>query len=258
MSLFVTHGAGSATTTTGLICTIALLSGPLFATGCGTDDAGGDGSGISCGVGQLYDPATQKCVDNPNAADGTVSSSGGTSSGGTSSGGSSSGADAEGELPWALDDSGGLAKDSSAPFDPWWDCPPEKKNPTGKLHGEKCDKHEDCLYGRCFTGGPLAAYNDSVRFCTKNNGCGSGNLTSCTVDNGNGAIFYSVFEKSSSGGNNKRDPKKDVHKMCAFACKSDTDCAKRNPELPHCLKTSNSNKYVSFGTNAICGVDPDK
>lgn len=228
---------------------IVALCAPLMLSGCGGDTSGGDGTAVTCPTGQLYSPSTEKCVDDP-SVDGGISSSGGSSSGG-------SGGDAEEkELPWQLDDGGGLAKDTSAPFDPWWDCPPEKKNPGGKLHGEKCEKHEDCLYGRCFTGGPLTAYNDAIKFCTKNNGCGSGNLTSCNVDNGNGKIFYSAFEKSKSGGNTKRDPNKDVHKMCALGCKSNSDCTKVNPELPHCLKTSN--KFVSFGTNAICGVDPDK
>ena len=233
---------------------LALATAPL--TGCGTDNTGGDGAN-TCPKGQLFSPASGKCVDDPGADGGNIGSSGGTSSGGTSGGSSSGGSDTtEKELPWALDDSGGLAKDTSAPFDAWWECPPEKKNPGGKLHGQKCEKDSDCLYGRCFIGGPLAAYDNSIKFCTKNNGCGSGNLTSCTVDNTGSDFFYSAFEKSKSGGNTKRDPKKDVHKMCAKGCKGDSDCAKWNPALPHCLKTSN--KFISFGTNPICGVDPDK
>ena len=238
------------------IAAIALLAvGTTI--GCGSDDSGGDGAGVDCPGGQLYSPTTKKCVDDPSVDGGSVSSSGGTSSGGTS-GGSSGGDVVDKELPWALDDAGGLAKDTAAPYDAWWDCPPEKKNPGGKLHGQKCEKDADCLYGRCFVGGPLTGYNSKVKFCTKNNGCGSGNLTSCNTENdiGKNQLFYSAFEKSKSGGNDKRDPKKDVHKMCAYGCKSDSDCAKWNPDLPHCLKTSN--KYISFGTNKICGVDPDK
>jgi hypothetical protein len=245
---------GILTRTATWICTIALLAAPTSLVGCGTDKGGGDGTSINCPAGQSYNGTTNKCVDN--AGDGFVSS--GDSSSSSSSGGSSSGsgADADSGLPWQIDDGGGLKKDTSAAYDPWWDCPPEKLHPTGALHGKKCDKNADCLYGRCVVGSPLAAYDSTIKFCTKNNGCGTGNLVSCNTENGNGHIFYSVFERSVSGGNPKRDPKKDVHKFCAKNCKSNTDCVKWNPELPHCMKTTN--KFISFGTNAVCGVDPDQ
>ncbi|HAN30391.1 MAG TPA: hypothetical protein DCQ06_02225 [Myxococcales bacterium] len=123
------------------------------------------------------------------------------------------------------------------------------KAANGLEHGQKCTQDSDCMYGHCFDGGFLTAYTSGIKFCTKNNNCGSGDSVPCSVDGG----FASAFEKSISGGNTARTSA-EPFKVCAKICKSNSDCEQWNPELPDCIK--NSTDYVSVGTQGVCGVNP--
>ena len=131
---------------------------------------------------------------------------------------------------------------------PWWQCPPVKAA-AGLEHGQKCTQDSDCLYGHCFDGGFLTGYTPGIKFCTKNNNCGSGDSVPCNVD----GAYVSAFEKSTNGGNTARTSS-EPFKVCGKMCKSDSECAAWNPEMPDCI--NNSTKYVSVGTQGVCGVNP--
>ena len=105
------------------------------------------------------------------------------------------------------------------------------------------------LYGRCVTGGYLTGYDDTIKYCSKNNNCpGGGDLTQCEAD----GKFKAAFEKTKSSGNAKSTEKTlcGVNiKACAKSCKSDSECISWNPEMPKC---SGSTKYISVGTQNVC------
>ena len=153
---------------------------------------------------------------------------------------------------------GPLGGDSSPYVGPWWACPPPVSNATGLLHGQKCTAASECKYGHCLFGSAVVGYDATKGICTKNNNCAavkSGDTIACAVDNTSTDFFESVFEKSKNSGNDKRTST-EVFKMCGRTCGSDAECAKWNPDTPHCAK--NSTKYVSFGTHNMCIFDPTK
>lgn len=235
-----------------LTMSFALLASALL-VGCGSDAAsGGSGGAVTCPGSQQYDSINKKCVDKPADAGGlsdAASSSGSDSSSG--SGSSSGGADVEGELPWQLADGGGIIEPDTG--DNYINTCPQTKGATGAHSGQKCEKHEDCMYGFCFAGGFLAAYDSSIKFCARNVFCSGGG--NCSDENDGSNAFTTAFEKSKSGGNPKRTSAS-PYKICTRTCKSDSECAAWNPQLPHCLKTSTS--YVSIGAQGACAKDPDK
>lgn len=137
--------------------------------------------------------------------------------------------------------------DSDSRTGSWWVCPATKAA-TGLEHGQKCTQDSDCLYGHCVDGGFLTGYTAGIKYCTKNNNCGTAEAT-CAID----GDFVSMFERSKSGGNTSRT-NDEPHKVCAKACSTDAECAAWNPEMPDCIK--NSTDFVSVGVNGGCGVNP--
>lgn len=155
----------------------------------------------------------------------------------------------------ATDSAGGLGGESSTRTGPWWQCPPTKGAAAGQ-HGQACISGADCAYGHCIFGAFLAGYDSSVGFCTKNSACdapGSNVTAPCSVDDGGGIAFTSVFEKSKSGGNTARITAEPL-KLCARTCTNDAACQAWNAAMPHCIK--NSTAYVSAGAVGSCGKDP--
>ncbi len=243
----------------GLAATLALGLG-----GCGTTEANDNAGSVKCGPGEvstLDKSGNVYCVEANDAgvlADGSTSGdTGGTDavSGGDGSDDGAGGNDGAngGDTAGAGD---GTDKDSG-PTDPWWACPPVKG--VGKEHGKDCSSDAECMYGRCVKGGFLTGYDDSISYCTKNNGCtGDGSFTTapCSYDDdaGKGLTFMVAFEKTKSSGNDKRTSSA-PYKVCARACKTDAECADWNSKMPHCM---NSTKYVSTGTSKICGFDPTR
>ena len=230
----------------------------LLGSGCAADTGGNQVTPAQCGAGTvLFNGqcvvATDGTIADPTDTGGNVSDAGPNPQADSSGNpGVDSGSD-------PVDGGGTTGKDTAVeekdagPTDPWCDCPPEKKFPGGLEHGKKCDKHEDCLYGYCFQGGHLTGYDDSVKFCTKNNACdGGGDATQCEGD----GKFKSGFEKTKESGNDKFSGLKcgKVVKTCAKECKSDSECKAWNAELPNCIKTST--KYVSMGVIGICVKNP--
>ena len=239
---------------------ILLAAGGLILGACGTDATGGGAGQVQCGAGMVL--FNGQCVlagndgniTDPTDTGGVAVDSGGmpgtdAGGGGTSDGGGNPQTDGGGNQQT---DGGGGGVDAG-PTDPWCDCPPTKKNPGGLEHGKKCSTHDDCLYGSCVQGGHLTGYDDTVKYCTKNNACGSGgDATQCEAD----GKFKAGFEKTKESGNDKFSGQKcgKVVKVCAKECKSDGDCKAWNSEMPNCIKTST--KYVSMGVIGICVKNP--
>jgi len=233
----------------------------LVAAGCGNQAATPPVAPAQCGAGTALVNGVCQVVNDTNISNPADTGGGATDAGSTTKTDTGGGTVTDAGTTPKTDAGGGTTtKDAGDPVDagppdPWCDCPPEKKNPAGLEHGKKCDKHDDCLYGYCMTGGHLTGYDDGVKFCTKNNACGSGgDATQCEAD----GKFKSGFEKTKESGNDKFSGKKcgKVVKVCAKQCKSDGDCKAWNPELPHCIKTST--KYVSMGVIGICVRNPLK
>lgn len=236
-----------------------------LATGCG------DGE-VSCGTGQekQFDSKTgaAKCVDSADGASVDNDANGKLSDGASTT--------ADGA---AVTDSKVIAKDTGEEPDPdavsnppdwlvaptcpsgatglerWWNCPPTKQA-SGALHGKACTKDQECLYGHCMFGHPMAAYDPAIGFCAKN--CkytGGGKATNCAEENVTPEPkFECVFEKTQNSGNDKR-AKSQVANGLVFAacmkfCKSDAECIQWNPDLPNC--TNQSTKYISLGANKVC------
>ncbi len=251
-----------------VICSILIFALSAAATGCGADPALSNGGGAKCQVGQVVkvDSAGNSYCATATNNDGAINTdtaatdSAGAADGGADSGGNSDASgtsDAKGSD--AGDASNGDAVDEdTGPLDPWWKCPPVKG--TGLQHGKKCVAHTDCMYGYCMNGGFLTGYDDALSYCTKNNGCtGEGSFTTAPCDyddnTSKSLTFKSAFEKSKSSGNDKRKSSAPI-KLCARVCKTDGECANWNAELPHCML--NSTKYVSIGTQGVCGFDPTR
>ena len=236
----------------------------LSFVGCGTSDANDNAGSAKCGAGEVATVDKSGNVYCTAANDAGVLSDGtvGTDATGTDA---ATGGDATDDGATATDttsagDGGGESDGASVdagPTDPWWACPPVKG--VGKEHGKDCATDAECMYGHCVKGGFLTGYDDSISYCTKNNGrTGDGSFTTapCTYDDdaGKGLLFMVAFEKTNSSGNDKRTSSA-PYKVCALGCKSDEACASWNPKMPHCM---NSTKYVSTGTSKICGFDPTR
>jgi len=244
-----------------------------FAAGCGTETTpSGNGTGITCGVGETVAQDSQgnafcqkpgdagTIAGNDAGGGGTDVATGGDSGGGAGGkdAGGSGGKDAGGgaaDAGSAGTDGGGV---DAGPKDLWSTCPPVKGK--GLAHGKACTKHEECLYGYCMKGGHLAGYDNSISYCTKNNGCTGGasvQTAPCGSDDGSpaGVTYKSAFEKSKSSGNPKRTSSAPI-KVCGRVCKSNSECASWNGKMPHCIK--NSTKYISLGTQGVCGNNPLK
>ncbi|MCO4761423.1 MAG: hypothetical protein KC502_07955 [Myxococcales bacterium] len=244
-----------------LVVGVAMVSA-LMATGCGEETTpGGTGAGITCQVGETLREDSQGVkYCQPASGDASI---GGNDSGTTGQADGTTGQDTGGTTGTDTGgttgtDTGGGTTDAGGPTDPWAQCPPVKGK--GLEHGKKCSKHSDCLYGYCMKGGHLTGYDDSISYCTKNNGCtggGSAQTAPCAPDDGapSGVTYKSAFEKSKSGGNDKRTSKS-PYKVCARVCKTDSECASWNSEMPDCILSST--KYVSAGTQGVCGKNPLK
>ncbi len=242
-----------------VLSTTLALALALAGAGCGADvtkddsddadaaatvDDGGSigGGGDSVGVAD--------------GAPGDSASGGGTDGGGTDGGGSGGdgGGTGDGGEPDDVVKDTGLGSN-----DPWWACPPIKG--TGNEHGKACTDKSECMYGQCVKGGFLTGYDDAISYCTKNNACtGGGSFTTapCDYDDDKalgGVTYKSVFEKSNSSGNDKRTSA-EPFKLCGRTCQADSECASWNAQMPHCIKSST--KYVSIGTQGICGKDPTR
>lgn len=244
-----------------------VLGALVLLAACGNEVASGNAGTINCSVGEtvlLDSNGNPYCgpaggggtiadgtgsLDSAGAADTGAGSSDATGSSDGTGGGNSDGSGSS-------DASGGDSADDATPTDPWLKCPPVKG--TGLEHGKKCATHEECMYGYCMKGGFLTGYDDTISYCTKNNACtGSGSFTTAPCDYDDDAskslTFKSAFEKSKSGGNDKRTSSTPF-KVCARTCKADSECEAWNAEMPHCI--INSTKYVSVGTQGVCGHDP--
>lgn len=226
----------------GLLALSGVACGADVTEDNGADADGGasvDGGGTIGGGG-----------DSVGVADGAGSDTGGDTGGG--GGGSDSGG-ADGGGADVIKDTG-LGSN-----DPWWACPPIKG--TGKEHGKACTDKAECMYGQCVKGGFLTGYDDSISYCSKNNACtGGGSFTTAPCDydddkSAGGVTYKSLFEKSNSSGNDKRTSF-EPFKLCGRTCKNDGECAAWNAQMPHCIKSST--KYVSIGTQGICGKDPTR
>ena len=243
------------------------LSVALLTLGCGSETKpNSGGGGISCGVGETV------ALDSQGNKFCQKAGGGGTVTDQDAGGVLDSGAATDSGASGGVDTAGGTADTGSAPADTsggtvdagpttgWWACPPVKKA-SGLEHGKACTKDEDCLYSQCVTGGPLTGYDDTIKYCTKNNACAGGESATsapCGADDGQpaGVVYKTVFEKTKSGGNPKRDGKTPPLKVCARTCKTDADCLSWNSQLPDCI--INSTKYVSVGTQGVCGKNPFK
>lgn len=252
-------GASTARTALAILLTASLGA-------CGSEVTSGNAGTVNCKVGEtvaLDGSGNPYCV--PAGGDiGTLGDSNGGSLDSAGSGSDTSGGDNDtagtdtaggGDGTAGTDGTGG---GDTTPTDPWLICPPVKG--TGLLHGQKCSSHAECMYGYCMKGGFLTGYDDAISYCTKNNACtGSGSFTTAPCDYDDDAsksvTFKSAFEKSKSGGNDKRTSSSPF-KVCAKTCKSDGECATWNAEMPHCI--INSTKYVSVGAQGICGFDPTR
>ena len=60
-------------------------------------------------------------------------------------------------------------------------------NENGSMHGEPCEKSEDCKYGLCLQVSATAFGN---KVCTKQ--CNCGQLSTCSEDDGNGMNYKCV------------------------------------------------------------------
>jgi hypothetical protein len=235
-----------------------LLSGSVvLGVACsGADPADGDGTKAD---------ADAAGGDQGVAGDQGVTGDNGTTTGSDATGGDtaqtdaekpldSTGNDAEQDAIIPFDIAPPTCDPKAPPADQWWNCQP-KKGTAGALHGKKCEKDEDCLYGRCMFGLPQAGYDKAIGICSKNCGYpGGGDAAYCKADNGGGGDFDCALEKTANSGNDKRDkaqvPYQRVYKACTRTCKSDADCMAWNPELPTCIKSST--KYVAVGTLGAC------
>lgn len=238
------------------------------AVGCENTPEGGSADAVKCGAGQekAFDPKTgaAKCVDSPDG--GSLGNDG--KDGDTGAVTDTKGSDLKattkdnGEEPdpdvvtnppdWLVSPT---CPAGATGLERWWNCAPTKQV-SGALHGKKCAKDEDCLYGHCMFGHPMAAYDPAIGFCAKN--CkytGGGEFTSCSKENGiNDPKFECGFEKTKNSGNDKRNEAQVapalVFAACLKHCQSSADCVAWNPDLPDC--TNQSTKYISVGANKVC------
>lgn len=247
----------------------------LMATACAGDPPPESDESLAakCGAGTEFNKTTKKCevpeagslgdTEDGSGSDATGGGSDGATTGKDGSGSGSdngSGDDATEEviIPW---DTATTCDPKAPPAEQWWNCPPAKTAGT-KNHGQKCEKDEECSYGRCMFGMPQAGYDKAVGFCTKNCGYtgGGGPATSCYTDDTAKDKFYCALEIQGAkfGGknpkNDKTDPNRSVYKACTRGCKSDAECAVYNPEMPICIKFSTD--YLGVNPSGSCGKNP--
>lgn len=251
---------------------VTVIALAVVASACGDTNAGGTDAGVNCPAGQVvkFDPDTgaPKCVDDNDLGnisgkdgqglgDGSGSTDDGSGGTGDGSGGKDSGL-ATGDSDTGIgtgdgsegDGAGSTCKPGATGLERWWGCAPVPGT-TGALHGQKCEKDADCLYGFCFFGSPLAGYDKAIGICTKNCGYSGGAYTTCTKEDTVVDKYYCTIEKTAQVGNPKQDTKQPgPFKMCGHGCKTDADCAAWNADLPNCLK--NSTKYLSTNPNGVC------
>lgn len=240
---------------------------------CGGEVATNNAGSAGCGANELQrmdakgnkycvkvDPDGGTLADSEDGAgvDGAGVDGSASDGGSGDDGGASDGAVADANDGSASADGADGADGDAGSTDPWWQCPPVKG--TGKEHGKACTDHSECMYGFCMKGGFLAGYDGSKSFCTKNNACtGGASFTTapCDYDDdpSKSIVYKATFETSKSNKNDKRTSAQPI-KLCARSCKSDSECAAWNPDLPHCLK--GSTKYVSIGTQPVCVFDPTR
>jgi hypothetical protein len=131
-------------------------------------------------------------------------------------------------------------------------CPIKAPVPGGKI-GTVCTKDEDCKWGSCYFGPPLAGYDKAIGICAKSCSCAGGdaNMNSCYYDDTKDLTesYKCVMEKTGGAGN-KLFVGPDPIKMCAKVCKTDADCITWNPEMPNCI--NGSTNELSSGA-AVCG-----
>ncbi len=135
-------------------------------------------------------------------------------------------------------------------------CPIKQADAKLGKHGTACTADADCEYGVCYHGAPLAGYDVTVGFCTKNCTCQQKEATCGDDDVDMTTVFKCVFERTNGVGNDKQKAGDAPVKMCAFVCKTSADCLKWNPSLPDCIVASN--KYISTPAVGICGINPTK
>lgn len=232
--------------------------------GCGDTTLPPADASISCGVGQKVayktDTGQPYCVDDVDGgqlADSTILLPDGNTvpadikTGDTGTPGKD-GADTKGSdsTDTAIEDSGPVTKTTG------FECPPDQPQGNGGgKHGQTCVKDSDCLYGACVFNAPLAGYDKTIGFCTKNCACPSP-LAVCSKEDGGGVAYTCTKELTITGGNPKRVAGAPPQQMCARTCKTDAECSAWNPEMPDCIK--NSTKYISVGTTGACGKNPLK
>ncbi len=252
----------------GLLVRLAACGLTMFVAAAACEDAtsGAVDAGAGCppNTTAQFDPNTGKLVSCAQADAGSVSQGDGGASGDsktttpdvpgldtTSTGGDSGSADA-GFPPDFFTTL--TCKPDSTGLEKWFNCEP-KPGTAGKLHGEACTKDDECLYGHCMFGLPIANYDKSVGICNKNCGYvgGGSKFIVCASENNNpaGAAYYCTYEKTQASGNTMRDKSlPDLFKVCSRGCKTDADCIKINPALPTCLKASN--QVLSTNPNGAC------
>ncbi|MBI5608941.1 MAG: hypothetical protein HY902_08660 [Deltaproteobacteria bacterium] len=230
----------------------------LGASGCADSTEAGADATATCGTGTVkkFDPNTGKPVCVPDTDIGNM----GEDSGGLSDGSGTS--DTGGGDTGKTDTGGGGDTGGSSACKPgmtgeakWFNCPPKPEFPGGKLHGQSCTKDDECLYGICLFGLPLAAYDKAIGICSKNCGFqGTNAHTGCSTEDANPSgtdAYYCTMERTAAVGNTMRDTSKPaLFKMCGHNCKSDADCKTWNPDLPTCAKSST--QALSTNPNGVC------
>lgn len=252
----------------GLLSRFAVVGLALVLSTAACDDGTGAGSGADAGcppsTKPQFDPNTGKLISCAAVDDaGNVAQGDGGSTGDakttlpdvpgldtTGSGGDST-SSGDGGFPPDFFTSLTCKADSTG-LEKWFNCEP-KPSAAGKLHGEACTKDDECLYGHCMFGLPIANYDKSIGICNKNCGYvgGGSKFIECASENNNpaGANYYCNYEKTQA--NTMRDKTMpDLFKVCSRGCKTDADCIKINPALPTCLKTST--QVLSTNPNGAC------
>jgi hypothetical protein len=241
---------------------IFALSGLVIAaTGCSPATEAGAET-VKCGTGQVikYDANTGApyCAfldDLGNVDDGTISDStvDATVDSTTDSTVSDvkTDADAKVDTDAAVDSTPDIKPDVPKVPDSF-KCPIKTPGLGGKI-GTACTKDEDCKWGSCFFGPPLAGYDGAIGICAKSCSCtgGDANMNSCYYDDTPDLTesYKCVMEKTAGAGN-KLFVGPDPVKMCARTCKKDADCVAWNPEMPNCI--NGSTNELSSGAS-VCG-----
>ncbi len=241
-----------------------VLSGALVvlgASGCADNTEATADATATCGTGTVkkFDPNTGKPVCVPDTDIGNMGGDTGTlsDSGSGSDTGGGSGDTGKIDTGGGGTDTGGstACKPGMTGEAKWFNCPPNPDHPGGKLHGQACATDDECLYGICLFGLPLAAYDKSIGICSKNCGFqGTNTYTSCSTEDANPGgtdAYYCTMERTATVGNTMRDTSKPgLFKMCGHNCKSDADCKAWNPDLPTCAKSST--QALSTNPNGVC------